>query len=159
VLRFLYLDAELLDDRRFDQWLALLTEDMSYAMPTRATVHQRDGLGFGPTAGGLYDENRATLEARLRKPTISTSAWAEDPAPKTRRFVSNVRVWRSEDGSALARSYVLMTTFRGGAHQPQLVVAERRDTLRETEGGLRLSGRMVMLDQTSVPAISLQLPL
>ena len=32
---FLYREAELLDDRRYEEWLDLLTDDVSYFMPMR----------------------------------------------------------------------------------------------------------------------------
>ena len=36
--RFLYDEAFLLDERRFDEWLALFTDDARYRMPTRRAV-------------------------------------------------------------------------------------------------------------------------
>ena len=35
---FLYHEAELLDERRYEDWLALLTEDVRYWMPIRRNV-------------------------------------------------------------------------------------------------------------------------
>ena len=35
---FLYQEAELLDERRFEEWLELLTEDVRYFMPIRRNV-------------------------------------------------------------------------------------------------------------------------
>src|SRR4249919_1058691 len=37
VLHFLNVEAELLDDNRFDEWLELLTEDVTYRMPVTVT--------------------------------------------------------------------------------------------------------------------------
>ena len=38
VEEFLYQEAELLDERRFEDWLDLLTEDIRYWMPIRRNV-------------------------------------------------------------------------------------------------------------------------
>jgi 3-phenylpropionate/cinnamic acid dioxygenase small subunit len=35
---FLYAEAALLDERRFEAWLALLTDDIRYSMPMRRNV-------------------------------------------------------------------------------------------------------------------------
>ncbi len=35
---FLYQEAEILDERRFEEWLDLLTDDMRYFMPMRRNV-------------------------------------------------------------------------------------------------------------------------
>lgn len=37
VERFLYDEAELLDARRFEEWLALFAEDATYEVPLRIT--------------------------------------------------------------------------------------------------------------------------
>ena len=38
----LYEEAELLDDRRFHQWLDLFTDDVFYFMPRRLNVHRHE---------------------------------------------------------------------------------------------------------------------
>ena len=35
---FLYQEAELLDERRYEEWLSLLTDDVRYFMPMRRNV-------------------------------------------------------------------------------------------------------------------------
>jgi 3-phenylpropionate/cinnamic acid dioxygenase small subunit len=159
VQHFLFREAECLDERRFDEWLQLLTDDMTYSMPARSTLHHHDGAGFGPAEGGLFDEDRGTLARRLRKPTISAGAWAEEPPSRSRRFVSNIRVWRSGPDTLLAKSYVLLTTFRGAQTEPFIVVAERQDTLVQHGDTFKVKRRVVLTDQTSIHSTSLQLPL
>ena len=39
---FLYAEAELLDERRHDEWLALLSDDIRYWMPMRRNVKYGD---------------------------------------------------------------------------------------------------------------------
>ncbi|HZT06761.1 MAG TPA: aromatic-ring-hydroxylating dioxygenase subunit beta, partial [Chloroflexota bacterium] len=41
VLEFLYREAELLDDRRFTEWLELLTGDVIYRVPLRLNYVRR----------------------------------------------------------------------------------------------------------------------
>ena len=40
--QFYYHEAELLDDRRFDQWFELLAEDIRYFMPLRMNRDRRE---------------------------------------------------------------------------------------------------------------------
>ena len=42
VEQFLYHEAALLDDRRFHEWLELLTDDVEYWMPIRSTRARGD---------------------------------------------------------------------------------------------------------------------
>ena len=42
VEEFLFMEAELLDSRRFDDWLSVLTEDIHYWMPIRRTTTARE---------------------------------------------------------------------------------------------------------------------
>ena len=54
-----YLEAELLDDRRFDEWVDLFTDDARYWIPARQTT----------TTGELADEllgSRRVLPERAR---------------------------------------------------------------------------------------------
>jgi 3-phenylpropionate/cinnamic acid dioxygenase small subunit len=38
IAEFLYREAELLDERRYDDWLALLSDDIRYWMPMRRNI-------------------------------------------------------------------------------------------------------------------------
>ena len=42
IAEFLYAEAEMLDERRHDEWLALLAEDIRYWMPMRRNVKYGD---------------------------------------------------------------------------------------------------------------------
>lgn len=146
VLDFLHLEAELLDGRRWRDWLALLAEDVTYEMPVRVTG-----------AGGLEDstlpdmdhfrEDRFTLQKRVER--LETEyAWTEDPPSRTRHLVTNVRVFRSASGDLVARSYVLLFRSRGDVREAEWVCAERTDRLRRTADGLRLVHRVVVVDES-----------
>ena len=42
IAEFLYREAELLDERRYDEWLELLADDIRYWMPMRRNVKYDD---------------------------------------------------------------------------------------------------------------------
>ena len=102
IAQFLYAEAELLDERRHDEWLALLAEDIRYWMPMRRNVK------YGDTAREFtretedvswFDEGKDTLTRRVRQ--IQTGIhWAEEPQSRITHMVSNVQLL---DGDARRR--------------------------------------------------------
>ena len=65
---FLMREAELLDNRQFTEWLALLTEDIFYNMPIRVT-RDKDEHSNDLSEGAWLSENRKSLEMRIKRIT------------------------------------------------------------------------------------------
>ena len=97
----------MLDERRHDEWLALLAEDIRYWMPMRRNVK------FGDTAREFtregediswFDEGKDTLTRRVRQ--IQTGIhWAEEPQSRITHMVSNVQLLEATpDAACRARS-------------------------------------------------------
>lgn len=149
VSRFLIKEAELLDRGQFREWLQLLTADVIYQMPMRATRERSAGDGFDTMHH--FDEDRPSLEMRVRR--LETEyAWAEEPATRTRRFVTNLRVEAgAADDELLATVNVLIFRSRGDAATHTLLSMERQDTVRLEDGQWKLAKRVMLLDQTSLP--------
>lgn len=148
---FYVFEAELLDDRRWIEWLELLTDDFEYVLPVPVTRDNPELPAYDESTL-LQAENRFTLEAwveRLNPGKVET-AWAENPPARVRHFVTNVRPRGGDpDGELAVRSNVLVSISRGH-EQPVLFSAERRDVLRRGEGGeWKLADRKVYLDQIS----------
>jgi len=83
---FLYEEAALLDNWRLDDWLALMTADAVYRVPS----NDRPDADPADTLFIIADDIhriRARV-ARLKK----TDAHAEDPRSRTRRMITNVRI-------------------------------------------------------------------
>jgi 3-phenylpropionate/cinnamic acid dioxygenase small subunit len=151
ILDFLYREAELLDAWRFEEWLTLLTEDIVYRMPARLTTRNRNTPGFSD-ATAIFNDNLASLRVRVAR--FGTSfAWAEDPPSRTRHFVTNVRVNRSEHSNELdVRANLLLYRVRADQPVPDIFSGERHDILRPADGTLKLARRIIFLDQTLVNA-------
>ena len=61
ITTWLVWEAELLDQRRFQDWLTLLADDIRYRMPVTVTTAR--GYGTVPLgAMALFDEDRYSLE-------------------------------------------------------------------------------------------------
>lgn len=105
--QFLYREARLLDERRFEDWMGLFTEDGYYWVPASA-----DAEDPYRTVSIFFDDREMmkTRIQRLRHPKIHS----QEPHSRTCHFVSNVEI-DAEYGEAnevLAYSAQMMLEFR-----------------------------------------------
>lgn len=155
---FFYEEAELLDQRRFRDWLGLLSDDVHYWVPALINFSQREQDQAAPDPDRLahYDDDMASLRMRVRR-LESSVAWSEEPPPRTRRFVSNVRVVRRTEGNGgelEVTSNVLIYQNRL-EREVNLFAGQRHDVLRQKGDSFEIARRRVQLDQAVVLAKSL----
>ncbi len=154
VEEFLYHEAELLDDRRFHEWLELFTEDAHYWMPARDSRLTGPGevaLELSKPGENFYfDDTKKTLGIRVQR-LYTGSAWAEIPPSRTRHLISNIRIEQGSDSEIEVRSNFLVYRTRL-EHDRDIFVGTRTDILRRVDGQLRIAGRTVILDQAILDA-------
>lgn len=147
---FLATEAELIDDRRFGEWLNLVADDFTYQVPVPVTPDNPYAPHYDPDAL-LLDESKESIRQlwfRRLEPDMYEFAWGENPPIRFRHFITNVRVYLSDAaGELTVRSNVLLMGRRQ-SDQPRYMSAERFDTVRRTPAGLRLASRRAVLDQT-----------
>jgi 3-phenylpropionate/cinnamic acid dioxygenase small subunit len=156
ITHFLYREAELLHERRFDEWFELLADDLEYRVPVR--VNRPEGQGpFHSHEMFHFDDDRRTIEMRIKR-FQGGAAWAENPSSRCRYFVTNVR---ATTGQAVAtydvRSNLLVTRLRADDPTYQQLTGERIDRLREQGAGFLLASRTVLLDNSTLPMHNLAL--
>jgi 3-phenylpropionate/cinnamic acid dioxygenase small subunit len=153
VLRFLYHEAELLDTGRFDEWLDLLTEDVTYRMPVTVT-RERSDLPIYATDMEIMSESIHSLRFRIER--LKTEfAWAEDPPSRTRHMITNVTVHpRGSEGEVVAKSYFSVFWSRGIEAKGDFFVGHREDRLVRPAGAWRLAARDLYLDTATLSANS-----
>ena len=153
VLYFLYTEAELLDNRQFDDWLELLAEDVTYRMPVTVT-RERSELPIYASDMEILSESIHSL--RLRIDRLKTEfAWAEDPPSRTRHLVTNVIVKRgASDDEVFASSSFCVYWSRGIASEGDFFIGRRQDRLVRVDGAWRLAAREMFLDTTTLSANS-----
>jgi 3-phenylpropionate/cinnamic acid dioxygenase small subunit len=146
VTTWLSWEAELLDGRRFREWLSLLADDVRYRMPVTVTAMRRtDHVPLGAMAH--FDEDRYSLEKRVER-LEGDHAWTEDPPSRARRFVTNVQVAPVDGGEEVeARSCVLLYRSRGDDRPADVVSVARTDRLRPVPGGWLLAVRDLVIDE------------
>jgi 3-phenylpropionate/cinnamic acid dioxygenase small subunit len=154
--QFLYLEAALLDEGKFHEWLAMFADDIHYWMPTRynRTRRERELDTSKPNEIAFFDEDLASLKMRIKR--LDTGlAWAEDPPSRTRHLVTNVQIRpRGSDGEHDVTSCFLL--YRTRLETDLNIFAGRReDVLRKTADGWRIARRKILLDQNVVLAKNL----
>lgn len=135
-------EAELLDERRFEEWLALYDEDAWYWAPVLAEAIER-GLALAH-----FDEDRTQMEARIRR-LRQPNAWSEQPPVRTCRLVGNVRIaGNSANGAIEVRSKLLVQEYRNraaGAESRRTYAASVRHLLRPAGEALRIGWKRLDL--------------
>jgi len=154
--QFLYLEARFLDERRFEDWLDLFSDDVHYWMPTRTVRYKRelDKEFSASNEVAHFDENKRALEERVTR-IRSGMAWAEEPPSRTRHMVHNVIIELGDSPSELlVRSNILL--YRGRLDRDvDFFVGFREDVLRQSEDadyGWLIARRSIFLDQTLILA-------
>jgi 3-phenylpropionate/cinnamic acid dioxygenase small subunit len=147
---FLYEEARLLDDRRFDEWLALFTADCRYWVPCG------QGEDPGLVTHLVYDD-RSQLEDRLwqlQQPRHSS----QSPPSRTSHLVSNVQVSTAGDGIAAIRSSFIVHELRvtqGGEGEPRAFAGHYDHVLRWDGSAWRIEMKKVWLIARDLPVFNL----
>jgi 3-phenylpropionate/cinnamic acid dioxygenase small subunit len=149
----LYREAELLDERRFEDWLDLFTEDARYWMPMRRNVPAEEPAREFTREGvdvNWFDEGKDTLTRRVKQ--IRTGVhWAEQPPSRICHMVSNVQLLGAPDGPSpdeiAVKSRFLIYRNRVET-ETDILVGKREDLLRRVDGAWRIARRKIILDQS-----------
>ena len=151
--QFYYWEAKLLNDRRYHEWFAILSDDIHYVMPIRTTRVMRETSQEynGPKDYAHFDENALTMRQRLRKITSDVS-WSENPASRTRHVISNVMVVDGEQPDEYETSNVFVVYRNRLERQVDIFAGERKDLLRRTgsDSGFEIVRRTILLDQSTI---------
>ena len=154
VHEFLCAEADLLDERRYEEWLDLLTDDISYWVPMRRNVqfghwdteNTRQGRDMN-----WFDEGKATLRLRIKQITSGVH-WVEEPSPRVSRMISNVHAIRAtpslEDPEEVSVKYRILIYRNRLEDSTDIFAGKREDVLRKVDGEWKIRKRTMLLDQS-----------
>jgi 3-phenylpropionate/cinnamic acid dioxygenase small subunit len=161
---FLYLEADLLDQRRFNEWLDLLAEDLVYFMPMRRNVkfgqhaareNTRQGEGIS-----WFDEDKWTLGKRVEQ-ILTGVHYAEEPLSRVTHMVSNVRLLdvrpsldEAQQVTAGSRFLVYQNRVE---YETFTFVGRRTDELRRAGTSWQIARREIILEQNVLQAKNLSI--
>lgn len=145
VEEFLYQEADLLDSRRYEEWLALYTEDAIYWIP------QGDEPDHVHQVSIAYDDHRRLHERVLR--LASGFAFSQDPPSRTCHVVGNVRVAGEIDGDLDVRSNLVLAEMRRGVQS--VYAGQVSHQLVPTGGSFMVRRKTIRLINSDVPLSNL----
>lgn len=155
---FLYHEAELLDERRYEAWLDLFTEDAHYFMPMRRNVpHDEPDREFTRAGADVnwFDEGKDTLTRRVKQ-ILTGIHWAEEPPSRICHMISNVQVAATDSAAdeVVVKSRFLVYRNRVET-ETDFLVGKREDVLRRVDGSWKIARRKIVLDQNVLLAKNL----
>ncbi|MGH7905631.1 MAG: 3-phenylpropionate/cinnamic acid dioxygenase subunit beta [Candidatus Binataceae bacterium] len=157
---FFYHEAELLDERRYEEWLRLFTDDVRYWMPMRKNVAFRDERGDITDENDIswIDDDKLTLIKRVKQLRTGIH-WAEEPVSRYSHMVANIRmvdrVENLPEGASLEVSSRFFVYRNRVETETDFLVGRRHDTLRRGGRELRIARRKIILDQSVLMAKNL----
>jgi 3-phenylpropionate/cinnamic acid dioxygenase small subunit len=142
ITQFLYREARLQDEHRFQEWEALWTDDAVYWVPANGEQPdpERD-------MSIVYD-NRSRIGLRIRQ-FLTGKRYSQLPVSRLRRVIGNVEVLADEPGGTrVTANMLLYESHRRG----QLMWAARNEyLLRQVDGEWRLAFKKVALVNNDAP--------
>lgn len=157
--QFLFREAQALDERRFDSWLAMFSEDLLYEAPARYNrlPRQRAKEWSGAKEAKHFEDTKEFLRMRVRRLKTDKS-WSEDPPSRTRHLISNVQVsWSKSTNTYLADSNFVV--YRARASDDEETFYGARHDLISPSGdgsdGLLIQRRTILFDHTVILAANL----
>jgi p-cumate 2,3-dioxygenase beta subunit len=141
VEKFLFEEAELLDNWKLDQWKTLMTEDAHYSVPPIG-VPGAEALSSDTTLFVTADDREA-LDARVER-LSGKAAWCESPRSNLRRMVSNVRVLEENDDEvSVAANFCVYRVRRADI---TTYIGQYRYVLKRAGASFRIKRKTVLLD-------------
>lgn len=149
-IEFVYREARLLDEKRFDEWFALLTDDVRYWMPLSR------GQPDGELHTSLFYEDRLLLQVRIER-LRHPHAFSQQQPSYCQHILQQPQL---EAAGAAAGELLVRTPFLYVETQldHQLILAAvAYHRLIETENGLRLRHKKIDLLNCDAALPSIQL--
>ena len=143
VEEFLYREARFADENRYDEWMALWTDDAIYWVPTN-----KDDYDPRYHVSMIYD-HRERLQDRVDR-LKSGAAWSQEPKSRMRHLISNIEILpASKAGEITVHSNFVLGELRRGLQT--VYFAGQIHRLRPSPDGLKLSFKKVMLLNNDEP--------
>jgi len=149
VEQFIYHEAALMDDRRYEDWVNLMADDIHYFMPIRKNVKfgEWEHENSDPASEiSWFDEGKGVFVGRVRQ-LVSGVHWAEEPVSRIRHIISNVRV-TDVQGDEITTTDNFFVWHNRLLEEVNLFVGTRTNVLRrDPDTGFKVAKRTILLDQ------------
>ena len=146
-IQFVIREARLLDEKRFDEWYELFTEDGHYWVP--ASPDQPDPLNHN----SLAYEDKLLLKLRIER-LKQPNAFSQKPGSRCLHVLQAPDVEKA-DGGFIVRTPFMYTETRGD--ESQRYAATAWHTLVRSSGNLRIQLKKVEILNADAALPSIQL--
>jgi 3-phenylpropionate/cinnamic acid dioxygenase small subunit len=158
---FLNYEAELVDERKYDEWLALFADDLQYRVPIARNLAAPSIAGEylqGELDVSWFDEGKETLATRVAQ--IKTGVhWAEEPLSRTAHLITNIRVAAATPSVTDAKQVDVNCKFliyrNRNTDSEDTLIGKRSDSLRRSGDSWLIYRRTLFLNQSVLLANSL----
>ena len=147
VVRFIYKEARLLDEKRFDEWYELFTEDAYYWVPL--VPGQTDPLAHN----SLAYEDKLLLKLRIER-LKQPNAYSQKPASRCLHVLQAPEV-EEADKEFRVRTPFMYTETKGD--ESQRYAATAWHTLVQSNSGLKIKLKKVEILNADAALPSIQL--
>ncbi|MEM1110812.1 MAG: aromatic-ring-hydroxylating dioxygenase subunit beta [Pseudomonadota bacterium] len=160
--RFYFFEARLLDNREYQQWLALLSPEVQYLMPARTNlmVDNRERGQESMISVERELEDAESMGCPLREETIihltvrverayKINSWSENPPARLRRLVGNIELMAEDEGALTVWSNFHLHYARPGSADYRYS-GQRRDVLQREDDAFLIRRREVILDYADI---------
>ena len=144
---FLYAEAALLDAWKLDEWLALLTEDAVYRVPS----NDKPASDPKDTLFTIADDIHR-IRARVTR-LKDKNAHAEFPPSRTRRIIGNVRILEQDASTVHVAANFIVHRFRRNESVRQYV-GQYRHVLRIDNDNFKIASRTAIIDAMELGSLA-----
>jgi 3-phenylpropionate/cinnamic acid dioxygenase small subunit len=134
--QFLYYEAALLDEHKYEEWLELFTEDSVYWIPAG-----REERNPEKVTSFIYD-NRQQLARRVRR-LLHPAVHCQTPASQTSHLIANVRV--DELGGREIQVHSTFALFESRLDDQRAFSGRCEHRLRRADSSWRIATKTVKL--------------
>ncbi|MEX2197629.1 MAG: aromatic-ring-hydroxylating dioxygenase subunit beta [Burkholderiales bacterium] len=140
--QFLYRQAALLDEKKWQEWIDLFTADGVYWMPPEPAHTTWDGMP------AIFAEDRNLMAVRMGR-VLHPDAWSQRPQWGTNHVVSNVVIDKAaNNGDLVVRSRFHMMELR--RDDIRHFAGQYTHHLKKVKGGYRI--KLQRVDMTNAQA-------
>jgi 3-phenylpropionate/cinnamic acid dioxygenase small subunit len=144
--QFIYREARLQDEHRYDEWEALWTDDAIYWVPANG-----DDIDPEQQVSIIYD-NRSRIGVRVRQ-LLSGKRHAQEPRSRLRHLVTNIELVGRDGAETSAACNVMV--FESNVRDATIWAARTDYLLREEAGTFKMARKKVALVNNDKPLYTL----
>lgn len=150
VQRFVHREANWLNHELLNEWSNSLEDDLVYWVPLRENRLRRDKTPeISPLNVSMFDEDKASIMMRLKR-NDSGMCWTEDPPTRQVMSVSNLEVFHTDNADEF-EVHTVFTLYRSRFERDDsTLMGRRKDIWRKVGNEYRLSGRLILLQQSTL---------